>query len=350
MEKNLIYTNEPIRLASCDAIRIRGRHTITNDQLAFDWTNSGFAFNFTGTGFIISLGVYTGDVPAYVRICIDSRDKRRYAVVNGSEKLIVEGLSDKRHRIEVLKITEGEAKLKFDNIVLLGNGAMLRNPPHNSPRRIEFIGDSITCGYGVLGLHTDPSYATFQQDGTRGYAYLTAERFGADARFIAISGKGIVCNCNGDRSDIKAGEYYEMTSRTGGVCNDGWIADVVVINIGTNDCGGPAPDDEFSEAAKDLIAKVRARYPEAQIIWVYGMMSQLYRDVLRETIREVNKTDKKVHFLFAETVFGNPSETGANGHPNVRAGIRVSKQLSKKIRSVTGWQKKTNVYDEETDE
>ncbi len=350
MDKNLIYLNEPIRLSACDAIRIRGRYSISNDCLAFDWTNSGFAFNFVGTGFIISLGPYIADAPAYVRICIDGKDKRRYAVVNGSEKLIVEGLADKRHRIEVLKITEGEPKLKFDTLTLLGNGATLRNPPFNSSRRIEFIGDSITCGYGVLGLHTDPSYLTYQQDGTRGYAYLTAERFGADARFIAISGKGIVCNCNGDRSDIKAGEYYEMQSRTGGICEDGWIADVVVINIGTNDCGGPAPDDEFSEAAKDLIAKVRARYPEAQIVWMYGMMSQLYRDVLRDTIREVNKTDKNVHFLFVDTVFGNPAETGANGHPNVRAGIRASNQLYKKIRSVTGWRKKAEITEEETEE
>ncbi len=347
MEKNLIYINEPINLATCEQIRIRGRHTVENDYLAFDWTNSGFAFNFVGTGFIISLGAYSGDSPAYVRITIDGKDKRRYAVVNGSEKLIVEGLADKRHRIEVLKITEGEPKLKFSTLSLLGNGASLRNPPFNSSRRIEFIGDSITCGYGVLGLHTDPTYLTYQQDGTRGYAYMTSERFSADARFIAISGKGIVCNCNGDRTDIKAGEYFEMQSRTGGICNDGWMADVVVINIGTNDCGGPAPDDEFSLAAKELVAKVRARYPEAHIIWMYGMMSQLYRETLRSTIREINKNDKKVHFLFVDTVFGNLAETGANGHPNVRAGIRASNLLYKKIRSVTGWKKTAKEKEEQ---
>ena len=347
MEKHLIYVNEPIKLVSCDKIRIRGRHTASEQYLEFDWTNSGIAFNFVGNGFILSFGDYCGDAPAYIRVSIDNKDKRRYAVVNGSERVIIEGLADKRHRIEILKITEGEAKLKLDTLTLLGNGAMLRNPPHNSPRRIEFIGDSITCGYGVLGSHTDPTYLTYQQDGTRGYAGITAERFGADARFISISGKGIVCNCNGDRTDVKAGEYYEMQSRTGGVCNDGWIADAVVINIGTNDCGGPAPDDEFASAVKDLVVKVCARYPEAQIIWMYGMMSQLYRDVLRKTIREISKTDKKLHFLFVDTVFGNLEETGANGHPNVRAGIRASNLLYKKLRSVTGWKKSVDIPDED---
>lgn len=337
MEKNLVFINEPIKLVGNEKIRIRGRHTEEDGFLAFDWTNSGFAFNFNGTGFIISLGEYKADAPAYVKIIIDGKQHQRFAVVNGSEKLIIEGLSEKRHRVEVLKVTEGEPKLKFDTVTLLGNGAVLCNPPFNSPRKIEFIGDSITCGYGVLGLHTDPTYLTYQQDGTRGYAYLTADKFGADARYIAISGKGIVCNCNGDRTDVKAGQYYNYISRTGGECSDGWTADVVVINIGTNDCGGPAPDAEFTDAAKDLISKVRARYPEAQIIWMYGMMSQLYKETLRKTIREVAKTDKKVHFLFVDTVFGNVSETGANGHPNVRASLRASALLYKKIRSVTNW-------------
>lgn len=347
-EKKPFCVNEAIKLAECDMIRIRGRHTVKDGLLAFDWTNSGFAFNFTGTGFIISLGEYAADAPAYVRITVDGTISQRFAVVNGSEKLIIEGLADKRHRVEVLKITEGEPLLRFDTLALLGNGASLRNPPFNSPRRIEFIGDSITCGYGVLGSSADPTYFTYQQDGTRSYAGITSEKFGADARYIAISGKGIVCNCNGDRTDIKGGEYYNLVSRSSKeICNDGWVADVVVINLGTNDCGGPAPDDEFSLAAKDLIAKVRARYPECHIIWMYGLMSNLYAETLRKTVREVARTDKKVHFLYVETMFGNDSETGANGHPNVRASIRASELLYKKIRSVTGWKSKLDIAQDE---
>lgn len=347
MDKYTVAINQPIKLAGNDKIRIRGRHTEEDGMLAFDWSGSGFDFNFVGTGFIISLGAYSSDCPAYVKITVDGNRGQRFAVTNGGEKLIIEGLTDKRHRVNVLKITEGEPKLKFDTVTLLGNGAELRNPPFNSPRRIEFIGDSITCGYGVLGLLTDSTYCTFQQDVTRSYAGITAERFGADARFIAISGKGIVCNCNGDRTDIKAGEYYNLQSRTGGVCEDGWVADVVVINIGTNDCGGPAPNDEFASAVHDLVSKVRARYPEAHIIWLYGMMSQPYSEVLRDNIREISKKDEKVHFMYSETIFGNESETGANGHPNVRASVRVSNMLYKKIRSLTGWRNKITLPEEE---
>ncbi len=347
MEKNIVFVNEPIKLVDNDKIRIKGRYTVSEEYLAFDWTNSGFTFAFNGTGFVLSLGEYTADIPAYVKITVDGKQKYKFAVVNGSEKLIVEGLSDKRHRVEVLKVTEGDAKLLFDTITLFGLNASLRNPPFNSPRKIEFIGDSMTAGYGVLGPSTETQYLTYQQDGTCTYAYLTVEKCNAEARFICNSGKGIVCNCNGDREDVKAGEYYEYQTRLGGVCNDGWIPDVVVINIGTNDCGGPASDEEFTEAAKDLIAKVRARYNDAHIIWMYGMMSQLYKDVLRKLIREVSKTDEKVHFLFADTIIGNEAENGSNGHPNMRASVRCSKLLYKKIRSVTGWKNDVVIPDEE---
>lgn len=349
MERNVVCENDPIKLLGNGSIRIKGRHTEVDGCLAFDWTDSGFAFNFSGTGFILSLGKYTADIPAYVKIIIDGSRRQRFAVVNGSEKIIIEGLTEKRHRAEVLKVTEGDAKLLFDNIVLLGNGAEFRKPPFNSPRKIEFIGDSITAGYGVLGRTSDPSYQTYQQDGTYSYAYLTAEKCDADARFICNSGKGIVCNCEGNREDVKAGQYYSYLTRLGGECNDGWEADVVVINIGTNDCGGPASNDEFAAAAKDLVSKVRARYNNAHIIWMYGMMSQLYADILRKTIREISETDKKVHFLYVDTIFGNETETGANGHPNVRARMRASNLLYKKIRSVTGWRNSVT-KDGESDE
>ena len=77
------------------------------------------------------------------------------------------------------------------------------------------------------------------------------------------------------------------------------------------------------------------------------MMSQLYAETLRRTIKEIAETDEKVHFLFADTIFGNESETGANGHPNVRASMRASNLLYKKIRSVTGWHNAVVVSDED---
>ncbi len=337
MERNIVYENNPVSLIGNEYIRIRGRHTESDGCLAFDWTNSGFGFAFTGTGFMLSLGEYKDEAVAYIKVIIDGNRRQRFAVVNGSEKLIIEGLTDKRHRVEVLKVTESNNPVLFKSISLFGKNAVFNNPPFNSPRRIEFIGDSITAGYGVLAQHTEAAYNTYQQDGTYSYAYLTAEKLNADARYICVSGKGIVCNCEGNYEDVKTGEYYNRQTRVGGICNDGWEPHVVVMNIGTNDCCGNAKDDEFIAAANEMLKKLRARYNDAEIIWVYGMMTQRFAETLRDIIRKASETDKKLHFFYAESIEGNESETGAACHPNVRASMRVSELLCKKIRSVTGW-------------
>ena len=350
MEKTVAYAGARIPLVQNDKIKICGRHTEADGCLAFDWTNSGVSFVFNGRGFILTLGALehtdTEHQPAYIRVTVDGTKKQRFAVATGDEKIIIEGLPDKRHRVEILRLTEGIDPILFKDIALLGENAELRNPPLGVPRKIEFIGDSITCGYGVLGTTADPGFSTFQQDGAYSYAAQCAEMLSAEARYICVSGKGIVCNCLGDRSDVKGGEFYEYLTRKGGVCKDGWTPDVVVINLGTNDSGMPAPHEEFASAAKDLINKVRARYENAHIIWLYGLMSRYYADTLRETLREVSAKDEKVHFLFVDTMFGNPTETGANGHPNVRANYRTAEKLFKKIRSVTGWRNAVKIPEE----
>ena len=337
MDRNIFVENQPIKLAGNNSIRIRGRHTVVNDCLAFDWSNSGFAFAFTGTGFLLSLGGYDYHEIGYVKIIVDGVRRQRFAVVNGKEKLIIEGLSDKRHRVEVLKVTESNNPILFESLILSGKDATLNNPPFNSPRRIEFIGDSMTAGYGVLANHTERVYDTYQQDSTYSYAYLAAEQCDADARYICLSGKGIVCNCESNYEDVKAGEYYNRLTCVGGVCDDGWAPHVVVINIGTNDCCGNAKDEEFIPAAKDLLGKVRQRYKDAHIIWMYGFMTTRFADTIRDIIRELSETDKKLHFLYVDSMAGNDAESGAVGHPNVRGSIRAAKLLYKKIRSVTGW-------------
>lgn len=339
MDKNIVSENQPIKLAGNPQIRIRGRHTENDGCISFDWVGSGFAFNFSGTGFILSLGSYAGDVISYVKVIIDGCRRQRFAVASGQEKIIIEGLSDTRHRVEVLKVTESISKLSFDNIVLLGNGAELKNPPFNNPRKIEFIGDSITCGYGVIGPVTEPSYHTYQQDNTYSYAYLTAENLGAEGRYLSVSGKGIFCNCEGNREDVKALEYFEYQTREGGICNDGWEPAVLVINIGTNDGFAGAAKEDFEVAAKEMLSKARGRYANAHIIWLYGMMNTVYSEVIRNTVKEMNKTDGKLHFMLVDPITLEANEVGANGHPNVRANVRVSKLLTKKVRSLTGWKK-----------
>lgn len=327
-----------IKIADSELIRVIGRHTVTEDgMLALDWCSSGFSFIFNGRGFNISFGAFNADAPAYIKVVIDGRDEQRFAVANGRERVIIENLYDKRHRVTVYKITESESPLLFDTLTLFGEKPSLRRLLGGKTRRLEFIGDSITCGYGVLGSESDSGYLTWQQDSTLSYASLTAKLLGAEPRLIAVSGKGLVCNCLGDRSDVKVTQFYEYLTRRGGVCRDGWIPHAVVINAGTNDSGGPAGSEEFAEAANSLLDGIRARYPEAEIFWLYGMMNTHYTETLRETIQKRRETDPKLHYVITESITSRRGETGANGHPGIRASIRVAEELSAEIQRALGW-------------
>ena len=53
-----------------------------------------------------------------------------------------------------------------------------------------------------------------------------------------------------------------------------WQPDIVVINLGTNDKGIPTPVDDETLKAKvlELFADIRDHYPQAQIVWAYGLM------------------------------------------------------------------------------
>ncbi len=337
MVREMLFENEKIQLCGNENIRILGRYTEKDDCIAFDWTNSGFSFNFKGNGFMINFGKNVMEESAFVKIIIDKTDIRRYEIVSHSKRIIVEGLSNQNHLVEVLKVTESDSPLMISSIALFGEDAELLQKPLAKPRKLEFIGDSMTAGYGVLGRSVDPDFDTYQQDGTGTYAYLTVEKCDAEGRFICNSGKGVVVNCEGDKNVVKATQYYKYQTRLGGECNDGWVPDAVVINLGTNDGFGGASDEEFGKGVGNLISLVRERYPQANILWVYGMMSLVYANVLKSVISEIKLADNKVDLLLVDCINGNPSEIGANGHPNINASKRVSEILSEKLCSVLGW-------------
>lgn len=339
MEKKLPVISEQALVLSEDNgkyLRTHGRYTIKQGCLAFDWSNSGISFNFSGTGFILSFGSYSAEEPAYVKVFLDGIEQR-FAISTGKEKIIYENLAEKRHRITVIRITEGAVPLLFKDLVLLGMDQKLMAPPFDKPRKIEFIGDSITCGYGVISNPSESSYHTFQQDSTMTYAYFTAKELEADAHYESISGKGIVCNCNGEK-DYELPLFFEHASQTKEPWDfTRWVPNIVIINAGTNDAAGAIADTAFTEATANFLKQIRSKYSNAHIIWVYGMINDKYTAAIKSAVREMSQTDEKVHFLYVDSINQMTGETGANGHPNTRANMRVSKLLVKKIKSVTDW-------------
>lgn len=321
-----------------------GRVACKDGYMRVVWCNSGMTFSFVGNRMLITLGEAEYDAPVYVRITVDDT-VYKFAVSTGKERLIIESLSDADHRVTIERTTEGLTPLLFKSIAFYGSKPSVRARRLPAIRRIEFIGDSLTCGYGVLADPTVSEFNTFEEDSTCAAAYLTGQMLKADTRTICLSGKGVVCNCNGDRTDRKAGDFFKWDDLDGTPHNfKSWRPHVLVINIGTNDAWGNAPEDEYIAAMRELALFARDVYPNAKIIWLCGMLgSQFYADALSKMIKELGGSKCGYYMLRFDGIENHPGEVGGGGHPNAKAHARFAKTLTAYLRTITGWTQKRDL-------
>ena len=188
-----------------------GRSQIRDGALAVYWPNSGFSIRFKARSAIVSFKSFSSGAPLYLKAFLDGK-ATKHTVATGDEKLLFESLDDGEHTLTLLRVSESIDSLRIESVTLLGENAAFLDPPAEKERRIEFFGDSITCGYGVLAEPTVTGYTTFEQDSTMAYAYMTAEKLNASGRYEAISGQGILCNCNGEKA-LEITKFYRWTLR-----------------------------------------------------------------------------------------------------------------------------------------
>ena len=65
------------------------------------------------------------------------------------------------------------------------------SPTKPSALKIEFLGDSITCGYGIDESDPAGSFSTSTENFSKTYAYLAAKSLNADYSAISFSGYGV---------------------------------------------------------------------------------------------------------------------------------------------------------------
>ncbi|MEU4536528.1 GDSL-type esterase/lipase family protein [Streptosporangium sp. NPDC023825] len=127
-------------------------------------------------------------------------------------------------------------------------------PAEPSRGMAEFIGDSITVG------------TTSSKNALTAYGWLVGEQLGLDHMQVAQGGACLVSTADGcvglDRRFVK------VSAAVGAVDHDftRYQADVVVINLGTNDVGHGVSTTQFQTSYTELLRTIRARYPEAAIL------------------------------------------------------------------------------------
>jgi hypothetical protein len=116
--------------------------------------------------------------------------------------------------------------------------------PPGPNRRIEFIADSSTTGYGDLSTTVDctDDEVVARSDASQSYAIVAAHLLHADWQPNATDGIGVVRNWHGIWKGTNYSTYAGLTLQSGAASHFrdfDWHPQVAVVRIGTNDFGSP---------------------------------------------------------------------------------------------------------------
>lgn len=352
-EKSFLPTEEYVRTI--------GRTMSAKDSLWLVHSGTGCEFTLTGTRVTIKLKPDSSfmtrsnqaRVAIYVngeRVVDDMLDKME------KEYTVFESETAQECTVRVVKLSEAAYStfgIASIDVTCIGN----IRPTENSDKLIEFIGDSITCGYGVDDLDSSHHFSTTTEDATKTYAYKTAEKLGTDYSLVSLSGYGIISGYSGDGSkqpEQIIPKFYDKMGNSGGTYQGSFVAqetewdfakrqpDVIVINLGTNDNSyvknDSAKKDEFITAYADFIKQVREKNPDAAIFCTLGMMgAELYPSIeaaVKNYTAETNDTN--VYTMKFDTQSMSDG-IAADWHPSEKTHEKAAEKLSAKIKEVMGW-------------
>ncbi len=304
-------------------IRFIGRMQDVEDGVFCDFTASGIEFTGKMVGDVKLF--LTCDRDTYFTVFVDGvRSDSRLFVDNLTKGIVVASFDTLgEHTIKVLKQSEAQVSLSVLNgIELTGE---LYDAPTKREFLIEFIGDSITSGYGNLGdSSTQDAGSALWSDGTSAYAFLTAEALSADANIISCSGIGIdkgYMDFNEAAFYSKASYYRDNSKEHNDNSN---TPDLVVINLGTNDLSCGSTEDAFKAGVSELITSVRTFYnnDELPVLWVYGMMGTARFEWTKSVLQDFNNV---------YTLSLPQNSQGGNWHPNAEAHVNAAAKLAEFI-------------------
>ena len=229
---------------------------------------------------------------------------------------------------------------------ILDAGKKLLEPEPRPERRIEIIGNSITCGYGVEGSSGSCKFSKETEDACKSYAAVVADRLDADYSLVAYSGRGVVRNY-GDSNKTSPDPMPSLYDRT--CCGDStvkwdftrWTPQAAIINLGTNDFSTlPHPDKTvFQEAYARLIRRVSGLYSGVKVFCVCGpMIGEPCLGTIREVVTQLqNEGGRDVFFVEVKPDLMSLTDWGCDWHPNMNGQRKIAGVIEPVIRSAMGW-------------
>ena len=329
-------------------IQYIGRICFQNpERPRFTYPGTQINIRFTGT----SLRLWAKPKSGYFMAQIDQAEPYKVALTGERDSVVTlaTALPQGEHSLHLMYIIEGyDLKPDFRGFIL-DRDAHLLPPPPLSERTIEFIGNSITCGYGNESIVASDPFEYETENHYLTYAQLTCRALGARAHVVARSGIGVYRSYGGPKTGTPDNvmtteyEYTNLYDRSEQWDFSRYQPQLVCINLGTNDLSTNNYDVALLKAAyQKFLKQVRSHNPQARIVFLCGSMLngqelEIARQTLNDVVDEARRQGDQAVYRFDFTPQTGDIRYGASWHPSVWQHQKMAAELTAYLRSLMQW-------------
>ena len=308
-------------------LRLFGRTYYSNGRLALDHSGTGFEMKTDASN--VSIDIVATPSTSILNVFLDGVSYKSIKISRNGTLNIASNLQDGPHLIRVIKSSSTAGGVLYVNSITTDGNILKHDKEYKL--NIEFVGDSITCGAGVL---TTPEVMTnySNSDVTKAYSYICASKL--DAAFSIVATEGICVkqvNTVGTNS-LSMYKWYSLNNRTPYTNNT--KNDFVVVNLGANDehyvLYEQGYADQFYGDYLEFINMIREYNPESEIICIYGHTETVekVRSDIKKVVADLNKNgDSHIHYFQVSSDMG-----GGGYHPGMEGAQRQGMELYKYIK------------------
>ncbi len=286
----------------------------------------------------------------YLSVVLDGQYRGRIPVTAGKTRYrVADSLDGSVHTLLVCKATESQiGYIEFSGVFC----EKMRSAGITAKRRIEFIGNSITCGMGMDIAEIPCNSAEWYDQHNAYWAYgpLAARELQAEWLLSSVSGIGIARNWNspGPTMPEVYDHTYLDTLHTVLWDSDRFVPDLVSVCLGTNDFSDgdaalprtPVDSAAFVGRYIAFLKHIRNRYPNACICCLSspalsGEKQERLVQYLMTVVATMQDTEKDsaVHLVIFNGVYHN----GCSGHPDMEEHRKMAEELVPVYRKLMQW-------------
>ena len=326
-----------VDITECGAY-LGGRYDKKEPGFAMTWPGSYAKLLARGSRLDVEIEAVYGDRRDYLSFEVDGLTAQTFSPIEGKHWYTVFLGMDAGRTHEVLIVKETMAfpdQCSVRLTRLRTDGEVLPVTPYE--RRIEFIGDSITCGEGCRGPEKFDEWLPMMFGAGSAFPRVTAELIKAEYSCVSISGWGVLNGWDNNPNSRIPLIYDKLCGqRTDADYGFDFDPDAVVIALGTNDNNAliqpPFTDpvsgktNKFTDSAEDVDRLTRAaaaflrhlneKNPRAKLVWASFYTEGVIHDALKTAVNMVKAEGIDAVFTVPCDLYNLPEGgMGSRYHP-----------------------------------